>query len=508
MTKRLAVMFAVAVAVGGTSPVAHAVDSKTFGCESAVVLELANFSKGRGACLQKCVSKKESTPGTYTCHPPTFQPDTTVNCLTKGVDKYYAKIAKKCTGYMPLCGGYLKNYCSNNPTQECNRHSECNLDTCNLGFCMLQPSVPCSANIECNGSCDAGHCTGATGTGCYDDGDCSGTGPCLFSSTPQDIPVFSFDNLFGGVPSPTGQIDGFVESEFQCRQSVCTSTGALCRLDTACGAGTCQAGKCKAPATNYCRYDGDCSTKKCLPLGRCSDTAQPCTVGVPGECPGVETCERYGRCDSGDREALSCFNLADCPNGTACVKTAVSNDRKAEVTCTKAVSAALASYTVAISKCQTACAKERDPKLGQRCQSDTSRKCKVDADCTLYGGGPCRKTSCDPFAIGRCASNLNQVCKVASDCLGVGGGACTDTTPDPASQKVKDCRAKALTKALATMNKKCAAMPLCGAFSQFGVGILNKNTPDDLIGFVSEFQDKQFKEDNPDLEAGQNFCAP
>ena len=41
-----------------------------------------------------------------------------------------------------------------------------------------------------------------------------------------------------------------------------------------------------------------------------------------------------------------------------------------------------------------------------------------------------------------------------------------------------------------------------------GSPIGNFNKPQDLINFVLGAADGQYKEDNPDLAPGSNFCAP
>lgn len=466
----------------GLSAPAGAVDPKVFNCEKAVVLELAKFSRARGKCITTCVTKKQAKPTTYSCSPP-FDVLGTQACADKTVLKYSDLITAKCSGNMPACGGYEKGFCSDNTALSCDRDGDCTFGENCVGRCSTTTSLACSLDSDCP--------LGET---------------CTSGGAPKDIPDFIVGNLFEGSPlSIINQIDLFSEGLFQCRQSVCSGSGDYCTADGECPLGeTCTPGKCSNGSA--CAYDGDCgtgTTKKCLPLGRCSNDPQSCLTAA--DCPSG-TCDRYGRCGGSGNNGEPCFTPADCPNpGGTCGRTLTDTDRKTEQKCGTAVAAALAKFTFDMANCQAKCALERDLKDGFRCTDDTAIKCKTDADCA-GGALSCQPTSCDPFAIGRCSNDIDQVCAGNGDCASP--GVCNTTTPAPISKSLDDCRTKAFDKAVASINTKCPSLPLCGAYGPFGGAISNLMRPEDLIGFVTGQQDGQFKEDDPDLSPGSNFCAP
>jgi hypothetical protein len=473
-------VFGIALCVPAVS---KAIEAKHFNCEKAVVTELAKFSRARGKCITTCVGKKQTKPSLNKCSP-SFDPNTAA-CAQKAVDNYSKAIVSKCTGNMPACGGYLKGFCRENTSLTCNRGTEC------------------AISLHCDGRCST-----TTSTTCKEDVDCPSGETCVSDTATKDVATFAAGNLFEGDPvPPTAQIDSFAETLFQCRQAVCSGNGDLCGDDGDCTSPeVCTPGKCSDGTP--CRYDGNCgtgTTKKCLPLGRCSLAPQACVTSQ--DCGANGACQRWGRCVNAAMPTSSsldiCYDNTMCTAvGETCGRTPVDTDRKKEQACTKAVGDALAKVTFDVANCQAGCALERDLKLGQRCDNDPSKKCQRLDDCP---GGTCRPTSCDPLATGRCANDLSQVCAGDADCARV-GGVCTDTTPDPISRSLKDCRDKAFAKGVASINKKCATLPTCGAYSPFGGTIGNFNRPEDLMGFVNGLQDKQFKEDNPDLGAGSNFC--
>lgn len=505
MRRLLFILAAGGLALGFSVP-ALAIDAPTFNCEKTTVVELTKVSRARGLCIRKCLTKKQTKP-TLSCSPP-FDVGTgsTQDCADKTLDKYAALITAKCTGHMPPCGGYEKGWCSNNTSLSCNRSiSDCP-GTCNIGtnLCTHDNATPCTVNAECAGTCD-GRCSTTTTLACQSDLDCPGVEQCVSAGVPKDIPQFITSNLYDGSPlGPIDQVDAFGETLFGCRQKVCTGSGDLCLTNADCPVSeSCSSGECSNGAP--CDYDGQCgtgTTKKCIALGRCSITAQSCRLGVATDCPGGETCDRLGRCGGGTNNQEACQSIADCPDATgSCVRTLVDTDRKAELKCSNAVQDALGKFTFDIANCQAKCAQERDQKDGQRCTNDTTKKCKVDGDC---GAGTCLPTSCDPFATGRCSNNLFQVCTNNGDCSG--GGICNAASPVPISGSLKLCRDKAQAKALAFINSKCPSLPVCGGYWEYGSPIGNLRHPIDLVGFVTTFQDGQFKEDDPDLGAGSNFC--
>jgi hypothetical protein len=486
---------------------AAAITPQQFNCEKAVLLELGKMSKARGKCINKCVIKKQVNPTGYSCSPP-FDAET-LACTTLSEENYVNQIVNKCTGQMPLCGGYSKGFCSNDTSNTC----DCDLTTSCTDSCGFSMSI----------SCRRGYCSTTTTTSCDVDANCPVGQTCVTSALPKDPLGFAQGNIYDGAPSVIGQIDLFAEGLFLCRQKVCSNNGQICATDGDCGGGSCDAGDCQSDFSD-CDYDGQCSLpKKCLARGRCSVTAQSCNLASNGDsigCPVGETCLRWGRCTDAVTPPGSqtiCFTDAACSPGETCARSATQTSRTKEMVCTQGVNGALSKLTYDIFNCERLCGFERDVKDGGRCQGDTSIKCDEDADCGA--NAPCQPTSCDHFAFGRCSGGDpadNQVCADDSDCP-LANQPCVATSVPPLSATLAACRNKAFAIAKKTIQSKCKAaswtpeaplesLPACGVYSHQGVPVGFQFTADSLLGFVSSAQDGQFKEDDPDLGQGQNMC--
>ncbi|MFO0675989.1 MAG: hypothetical protein U0169_05610 [Polyangiaceae bacterium] len=426
-------------------------------CRSGVCVTSGAFTGFCKACTAN--AQCTSTPATPVC-------STTNTCVQCTGSNRTA-----CTGTTPTCDTTASTCAACTGDFGVSTSRPCPQST--SPFCGTDGSCgKCTSNTDCVGHsgpvCNVG--TGACGTVCFVDGDCTSTQWCAAGTcTPKTDNGVALPNTspIGGVCSVAngtrvcasavceeaddrcGRTNGNAcGNSAQCRSDVCTPADGLCGAlnGTACTSpSTCRSNVCNADgycgdpngtactSSTTCRSalceNGRCgsnciSDAQCAATSYCDGTTRTCLPDAPnGVRPGGQNCERAAQCLSA---VCSIDGMCGQPDGTSCVASSVCrgasvcNGGTCTSTCANDAECATPFFCDGTTHVCVADFPNGDPQTGacNRGAQCASGLCAADGKCGARTGEACASVAqcrTDACSNGTCGSGCADDAECTSD---------------------------------------------------------------------------------------------